>query len=162
MAGKRNPGPRGKLTLERQEQIVRAIAAGNYLKVAARSSGISEDTVQEWINRGEIEEEGIYHDFAKAIRDAEAEAEKAIVGEWQKQIPTNWQACATFLERRHPDRWGRRERREITGKDGGPIQTKQSVAIENLSIEELHQLETIMNKMEESGKGKEKETEDSV
>jgi hypothetical protein len=27
---------------------------------------------------------------------------------WQKQMPENWAACGTFLERRHPGRWAKK------------------------------------------------------
>lgn len=36
----------------------------------------------------------------------------------------DWRAAAFILERRHPDRWGRQERREISGPGGGPIRTE--------------------------------------
>jgi len=31
-----------------------------------------------------------------------------MVAQWQAHMPENWQAIATFLERRYPDRWGRK------------------------------------------------------
>jgi hypothetical protein len=41
-----------------------------------------------------------------------------------------WQASAWILERKQPKKWGRYDRTEITGADGGPIQI-------NVSTEEL-------------------------
>jgi hypothetical protein len=40
---------------------------------------------------------------------------------WQAAIPGDWRAARDFLARRHPDRWGSRERHELTGADGSPI-----------------------------------------
>ena len=44
----------------------------------------------------------------EAIKRAEHEAEVRMVAQWQKHMPDNWQAIATFLERRYSDRWGRK------------------------------------------------------
>jgi hypothetical protein len=33
-----------------------------------------------------------------------------LVALWQQHIPENWQAARDFLERRFPQRWGRRVR----------------------------------------------------
>jgi len=40
---------------------------------------------------------------------------------------TTWQAAAWWLERSHHERWGRREKQELTGTDGGPIQIQTEV-----------------------------------
>lgn len=57
------------------------------------------------------------------IEKAEAEAEatySAIVAQAAAD-PKNWTAAAWWLERRHPADYAKRERVEMTGKDGGPI-----------------------------------------
>jgi len=58
--------------------------------------------------RGEKAKSGKYREFVEAIKKAEHEAEVRMVAMWQKHMPDNWQAIATFLERRYPDRWGRK------------------------------------------------------
>lgn len=45
-------GQRGALTPELQDRIVRVVAAGNYLKVAAQFCGIGESTLRAWLSRG--------------------------------------------------------------------------------------------------------------
>ena len=58
-----------------------------------------------------------------AVEKAEDEAEAtytALVAEAAVD-PKNWTAAAWWLERRRPDHFARRERVEMTGKDGGPI-----------------------------------------
>lgn len=62
-----------------------------------------------------------YGDFCLAIKKAEAQAEVRLVQLWQGLLPTDWKAIATFLERRHPEKWGRRHSVELTGKGGGPV-----------------------------------------
>ena len=54
--------------------------------------------------------EKVYITFFHALKKAEAEAEARVVALWQRQIPQDWKAAATFLERRYPDRWGRVDR----------------------------------------------------
>jgi len=80
---------------------------------------------------------GIYFDLIQAMKVAEAKQEAKIAerlvgaampGERKRVVRTDadgnktieitetggeWLAAATYLERRHPDRWGRRERHDI-------------------------------------------------
>ena len=60
------------------------------------------------MTKGEKAKSGKYREFVEAIKKAEHEAEVRMVAMWQKHMPENWQAIATFLERRYPDRWGRK------------------------------------------------------
>ena len=101
-------GRPSKLTPEVQEKICQAIRAGNYYEAASDYAGIDYSTFRRWMVKGEKAESGKYHEFCKAIKRAEHEAEVRLVAMWQKHMPDNWQAIATFLERRWPDRWGRR------------------------------------------------------
>lgn len=101
-------GRPSKLTPEVQERICQAIRAGNYYEAACAYAGIDYSTFRRWIIKGEKAKSGRYHNFCEAIKRAEHEAEVRLVAMWQKHMPENWQAIATFLERRYPDRWGRR------------------------------------------------------
>lgn len=67
--------------------------------------------------------------FVFLMERAEAEAEVTALSRVQlaAQDARHWQAAMTFLERRHPDHWGRRDRIEQTGAGGGPIQFEGSV-----------------------------------
>lgn len=110
-----------KLNKDIQRKLVEAIGEGNYYDAACQLAGIDYSTFRKWILRGQEEEKGAFRDFYVAIKKAEAEAENKIIKLWIKQIPEDWRAAATFLERRYPDRWARRDRHEITGRDGGTI-----------------------------------------
>jgi len=130
-----------KLTPQLQENICKYIAAGNYLVTACQACGIDKSTYLRWLGQAEQEANnggGLYHDFGLAVKRAEAEQEAAIAqrlidgalpGQRKKVIKTNadgttseevtetggdWLAAATYLERRHPDRWGRKDRTAIT------------------------------------------------
>jgi len=99
-----------KLTDEVKAKIVQAISQGNYYEAACSYAAISYQTLRNWKEQGESDGNGEYFDFFESIKKAEAQAELRLVQEWQKHIPNNWQAIATFLERRYPDRWSKRER----------------------------------------------------
>jgi hypothetical protein len=59
----------------------------------------------------------------------------------------DWHAAAWRLERKYPGRWGRRERIEHSGPDGGPIKTEALPPnLKNLSPEEKLQLATLIRK----------------
>ena len=121
MAGKARSGRTPKLTPEVQKLIVDAVAAGNYLHHAAQYAGIHIATLERWKQVGAREKVGIYHDFFEAVKKAEGQAIARNVAIISKAAATSWQAAAWLLERKYFADWGRKERLEHTGKDGGPV-----------------------------------------
>lgn len=111
-----------KLDYKVQEKIIQAIKAGNYMETAAAYAGISKSTLYDWLKRGEREKqrvaknprykirksEKIYVEFSDAVEKALAEAEVRDVLLIGKAAEEQWQAAAWRLERKFPDRWGRR------------------------------------------------------
>lgn len=57
---------------------------------------------------------------------AEAEAEVTAIARIQRAAahPQHWQAAVQFLERRHPERWGRTDRVQVSGGEGEPIRVQ--------------------------------------
>lgn len=115
-SGRSKPGVGGrktKCTPEVRKKIVDALKAGNYAEVACRAAGIGESTYYQWIARGRADAEAgrqtVYAEFAEAVKEADARAEQYAVAMVLKAMPTNWQAAMTFLERRFPKRWRRRD-----------------------------------------------------
>ena len=139
-----------KLTPETQERIVRAIRAGNYADAACRAAGVGQTTFYRWMQRGEAEAEGPFREFRDAVRQAEAEAEVFAVATVRKAMTESWQAAIAFLERRHPDRWRRQQRTELTGRDGGPLRSEHALNLQKLTDEELSLLEEILSHASES------------
>ena len=119
-----------KLTPERQKTIVEALAAGAHLCVVAKAAGISRKTLSEWMDKGRVQraghKRGVYRAFLEAVEQATAKAEQGLVAMVVRAGAVQWQAAAWMLERKHPGRWGRRERIEHTGKGGGPIETRDA------------------------------------
>jgi transposase len=110
-----------KLNDEVKDKLVAAIAQGNYYEAACGYVGIDYRTFRNWMTEGEQATDGIYFQFFHAIKKAEAHAELKMVQEWQKHTPNNWQAIATFMERRYPDRWGRKDRTQVEHSGGVTI-----------------------------------------
>lgn len=91
-----------KFTEEVKSKVLQALALGATYELASNFAGITYQTLYVWRKRGEEEDEGEYHDFMVAVREAEG---RAAIG-WLAKIEEaatdgNWQAAAWKLERRH-------------------------------------------------------------
>ena len=115
---------------ERFKKIVNLVKAGNFANVAAAAAGISERTYYKWLERGreeadlevpEGEEESIFVRFVQAIKEAESLAEARTVMKIQTATEDHWQAAGWYLERKFPDRWGRRDRSHIELSDSREV-----------------------------------------
>ena len=113
-----------KLTPEIHREVVDLVREGNYLDTAAAHVGISRGTIHAWIRRGRRLQEGpdwtqygaedrAFLDFSIAIRRAKAESEAGDLGAIRASVDRNgfpdWRARAWILERKNPERWGRRD-----------------------------------------------------
>lgn len=137
--------PRGrpsKLTPELQANICLALRGGNFREAAAEWQGISAETMSRWIKRGADDEEAgkqsIYRDFRQAVLKAEREAEIDAVAKIMKAGVDDPKHLQWWLERKFPERWGRRvteNRHEHSGPGGGPIEVK--TRLEHISDAEL-------------------------
>lgn len=112
------------------DEFARVIKAGNYIETAAAYVGISKNTVYDWLRRGAREKERLeknprakpkkseapFVEFSDAVEKALAAAEIRDVMLIGKAAETQWQAAAWRLERKFPDRWGRKERLEVAAE----------------------------------------------
>lgn len=108
-------GRKTKLTPETQQRICKALRAGTYRKTAAATAGIGEKTFYTWLARGETENAGAYHYFVEAVQLAEAEGEAHLLATIHAASKLDWRAASWILERKYPDRWGRRDALAMTG-----------------------------------------------
>lgn len=99
-----------KLTPELQAKIVQTIQAGNYIETAAAFVGVSKPTLYDWMKRGHAQKTGQFRDFLNAVQMALASAETRDVALIAKAATEDWKAAAWRLERKFPDRWGRRDK----------------------------------------------------
>lgn len=152
----RTPGKMGaskKLTPARRERILYLLREGNYIETTAKACGVCSMSIHRWIRFGrEIaqslqnnkdknpkdlnKEEKWYLSFYNDVVQAQAEAEASLVNTIKNAAEKNWVAAMTLLERRHPERWGKREKIEHSGE------TKNNVdlSISGLSLGELRSL----------------------
>ena len=95
------------------QQFLEAVGDGNYIETAAKLAGLSKVSVYEWLKRAQSNEPGndAFRVFANALEKAEARAEAKMLANVRKasELPQFWAAGMTVLERRHPDRWGKRQ-----------------------------------------------------
>jgi len=86
------------------------VEQGNYVETAAELAGVAKSTVYNWMKRGEAGE-APYAAFMHAVKRASARAEaKAVANVRRAGLDDRfWAAEMTYLERRHPEKWGRRQ-----------------------------------------------------
>lgn len=94
---------------DKVQQLLAAIADGNYRETAFRLAGISKQTFYNWLKRAEHGDEAAMQ-FVDALEKAEAFAEAETVKNVRNasKMPQFWAAGMTWLERKSPDKWGRR------------------------------------------------------
>jgi hypothetical protein len=122
-------------------ELLNYIEIGNYVPVACAAMGITETTYYRWFRQGREVQEAIagaaneqeLHDylmndgivegfstlhcrcykFAQLATKASARSEAAALALIKQQMPQQWTAAMTFLERRFPGRWKRREQIDV-------------------------------------------------
>lgn len=118
---KKNTGRPSKLTADIQNKIIEAIRAGAYVETAAAYAGINKTTFYDWLKKGARGEAPAFVEFSNAVQKALASSEMRDIVTITKAAESQWQAAAWRLERKHPNRWGRRQHVELSGSDGGPV-----------------------------------------
>ena len=120
-------GKPSTLTPEVQERIVKVIRKGNYFETAVAYAGVPRSTFYDWLRRGREERDRVSKDarlrvrqteekfvnFSIAVEQALAESEMDSLDIIVKASDNNWQASAWRLERRFPDRWGRKVQQQV-------------------------------------------------
>lgn len=128
-----------KLNKEITDELVTYIKAGNYIETACALVGISKNTVYDWLKRGSraIEEshktgkkipkrEQPYAEFSDAVKKAMAFSEAKDLMTISEHAKHDWKAAAWRLERKYPNRWGRKERLDATIEHSGKIEQNHS------------------------------------
>ena len=150
-----NAGRPTKINEAMIDQIAEAVRRGNYMETAAAYAGISKPTLYDWLKRGAKEKqrvesntknriresERLFVEFSNAIKTALADAEMRDVGVITNAATVEgvWQASAWRLERKFPDRWGRKKL-ELSGPDNGPIQHEVEVVGEETKEQQFERL----------------------
>lgn len=136
--GQRYMGHPIHLTDEIIDKIISLVEKGNYLQVAFAAAGVRSGSYTKWRRQAESVSQR-YPDLdiddypenmippevtpaewqafklCQKMEFAEGRAEAFAVLAVRKHMPDQWTAAMTFLERRHPDRWRRRQTIDTPG-----------------------------------------------
>lgn len=131
MTNKRT-GPRSKCTDKTISEIAALVAEGNYVEQACKAVGIGQSTYYLWKEKGNDpnNKDKQYKKFVEAIEQAEALSEAKHVRNITRAAKTTWQASAWLLERKHGDRWGRKDKMNVEAE------TKSEVTINVQLVDE--------------------------
>lgn len=100
-----------KLTKELMKEAEKLLRAGNYVSVICNYLGIAESTWYRWMEEGEKARSGLKREFWESIKRAESTPEIRSVQVIQQAAQDgDWKAAMTYLERKFPDRWGKRDK----------------------------------------------------
>lgn len=106
-------GRPSKLTPAIAKAITDVLSAGNFIETACDYASIDYKTFYNWMKWGERgtqkDIDAGYTEFFHMVKKAMSDVEILTVADVRKGV-FNWQSRAWWLERRHPDRWGNRQR----------------------------------------------------
>lgn len=126
-------------TPELTKKIAGFIEQGNYIETACAAAGVPKSRLYEWLKLSHQEDsKPCYKAFRDAIELAMAQGEQRdLMFIDRAAIMGSWQAAAWKLERKFTARWGRKDKLEVTGEDGGPLKVETSEADLAVKIAEL-------------------------
>lgn len=123
------PGRPSKLTPDLTARLCQKLRAGLYLETASAMEGLSKNTLYDWLKRGaryraaleaapgagELDPaDEAYAEFSDAVEQALAEGDAFDETAISQAVRGGaWKAAAWRQERKHPDRWGRRDRLQV-------------------------------------------------
>jgi len=137
---------KGKLTPARYEAIIKYVRSGACITHAANAVGIDNNTLNEWLRRGEEEPDSIYALFLDDFRRAKSFAVIRNIGIVQRAAVDDWNAAKWLLSVLEPEIYGNKSvvKTEITGANGKPFKTEIII-----SDDELKKLTTIQAMIDE-------------
>lgn len=126
-------------TPELGEKIVAHMSRGLSLTAAAANEDVHRERVYDW--------EKVHPDFAELVALARAKRQAWL----EDQITTTTMgprvtAMIFALKNANPKEWADRNHTEITGKDGGPIESKTVLDVSGMSEEELAVLVKVLER----------------
>ena len=128
------------LTPELGNQICDYIARGVPKQQAAALAGIDETTLYDWINKGTGDEaKECYAVFAQSVKLAESRFVLLTIDRVEGETdPKMWAKWMTLGERLQPGVFAKVDRVQLTGKDGGPVESVSGImGVSDAEIERL-------------------------
>lgn len=131
-----------KITQEIMGRIVAAMKCGAYPETAAAFAGVSKSQLQAWLTHGannpESDEGKFHFVFSKVMAQVEKDLNETI----RRAAMKDWKAAAWLLERKHPERYGKRQVIQI----GTGVDHSTELDLANLNDEELALLDHLLGK----------------
>ena len=131
--------PYPKIDKELIEKICGYIRTGITIEQASLAVGIHGASFHRWRRRGlaDIEEgkETIHSFFVQEIERTYHEREAYLSGIIMAAAPQDWRAALAILERTRSERWAAKNRTEITGKEGKPIELRAAAPEQPTDLE---------------------------
>jgi transposase len=120
------------------------LRSGLFLREACSLAGVNRDSVYTWLKKGTRDrkkgEDSVEARFTDTIKRAMAEAEADALNDVRNaaKLPQFWAAGAWYLERRYPEKYGRKDRlaMEHSGQMGVGIVEADSTVAESLEDDE--------------------------
>jgi hypothetical protein len=147
------------------DELISYIEAGNYVPTACAAVGLGSRTYYNWLHAGQEVEDFIggrddAEDLRERILDGElvlglspvqvrsfvvrerilkasARSEAFAVAMVRKQMPDQWTAAMTFLERRFPNRWKRKEQIDIGDADAAQTGIDETLLLNDPTAQKL-------------------------
>ena len=124
------------------DKICEGVLKGNYITTVCRSVGINRRTYYEWKKKGE---QGLepYKQFYDRVTEAEAQAEMDILNVIYTSAVDqgNWLSSAWILERKYPNRFGKREQMALQTDNDFKLEISTAKSPYELGEEEKKLLE---------------------
>lgn len=138
IAPPRRRGRPSKRTPEIEAAIYECLRLGMTCAQTCDSCGVSQSQFRNWRRN--------FRDFQDLVRRAEAEAVKLNLAVIQAAAASgkSWQAAAWFLERKHPEQWGRTETLTIDAKRKAVEETLIKNITPGRTPEQLRELRQIL------------------
>ena len=95
------------------------------------------DTLAHIREIGKNEKGWVYVEFLDGVEKAQARAEMNAVQKLVKHGDKNWRAALAYLERTNFEKWGRKDRLEVSGPQGGPVPVAVVMAQMEATLESL-------------------------
>ena len=124
------------------EKICEGVLKGNYITTVCRSVGISPRTYHNWKKWGEEGREP-YKTFYEKVTECEAKAEMDILNViYTSAIDQgNWLSSAWILERKYPNRFGKREQMALQTDNDFKLEISTAKSPYEMGLEEKKLLE---------------------
>jgi len=130
---------------EVHKHIVDAIKKGSSRTAAFASTGLNADTIFGWLRSAKINPE-MYPEYVKLLTDIEREEadvqiqmSEVVVNAALSGNPNMWPAAMTYLERRDPENWGKRDKTTIES-DKPLVQVNQLIVKDPDALEQSRDL----------------------